>query len=44
MNRSYVKYGELALAHAFIEVGLMSQNLHLLSQGLGIGTCDMGGI
>ena len=43
MNRSYVKYGELALAHAFIEVGLMSQNLHLLSQGLGIGTCDMGG-
>lgn len=43
MNKNYMKYGELALAQAFIEVGLMSQNLHLLSQCMGIGTCDMGG-
>lgn len=43
MNKNYMKYGELALAQAFIEVGLMSQNLHLLSQCMGIGTCDIGG-
>ena len=43
VNKSYMKYGELSLAHAFIEIGLMSQNLHLISSGIGLGTCDIGG-
>ena len=43
VNKNYVKYGEAALAYAFIEVGLMSQNMHLLAQSMDLGTCDIGG-
>lgn len=43
VNKNYVKYGEISLIHSAIEIGLMNQNLHLLSQAFDIGTCDIGG-
>jgi SagB-type dehydrogenase family enzyme len=36
------KYGDAALAYAFIEVGEISENIHLVSTALGIGSCDIG--
>ncbi|WP_080635467.1 SagB/ThcOx family dehydrogenase [Rhizobium leguminosarum] len=38
------KYGHSGMAFAFIEVGQISQNIHLACTGLGIGSCDVGGI
>jgi SagB-type dehydrogenase family enzyme len=35
------KYGDSALQFALIEVGEISQNIHLTSTALGIGSCDM---
>jgi SagB-type dehydrogenase family enzyme len=37
------KYGDSALAYAFIEVGQISQNIHLCCTALGLGSCDLGG-
>ncbi len=39
----FQKYGELALSLGFIEIGLISQNIHLFSVLYGVGTCDIGG-
>lgn len=36
------KYGDPALGYAFIEVGEISQNIHLTSTALGYGSCDIG--
>jgi SagB-type dehydrogenase family enzyme len=37
------KYGDSAMGFAFIETGEISQNIHLVSTALGIGSCDIGG-
>jgi SagB-type dehydrogenase family enzyme len=39
----FQKYGELALSLGFIEIGIISQNIHLFSVLYGVGTCDIGG-
>jgi len=39
----FQKYGELALSLGLIEIGLISQNIHLFSVLYGVGTCDIGG-
>ncbi|MDR2624639.1 MAG: SagB/ThcOx family dehydrogenase [Methanobrevibacter sp.] len=39
----FQKYGELSLSLGFIEIGLLSQNIHILSVLYGLGTCDVGG-
>lgn len=36
------KYGDSALGFAFIEVGEISQNIHLVCTALGSGSCDIG--
>lgn len=43
VNKNYVKYGETSLIHSILETGMMNQNLHLLAQAVGLGTCDIGG-
>lgn len=43
IDRAYIKYGELSLVNILIEIGLMSENLHLFSKGLGLSTCDIAG-
>ncbi|WP_456394245.1 SagB/ThcOx family dehydrogenase [Thermococcus sp.] len=40
--RNARKYGDAALAYALIEVGEISQNVHLSSISLGYGSCDIG--
>lgn len=42
-NRNYVKYGELSLMVTLIEVGLMAQNLDLISAALDYTTCQAAG-
>ncbi len=43
IDRAYIKYGELSLLNIMIEIGIMSQNLHLVSKGLGYSSCDIAG-
>ena len=42
-TKCYQKYSELALSLGFIEVGMLANNIHLLANELGYGTCDLGG-
>lgn len=41
--KNYQKYGDLAMALGFIEVGTIVQNIHLLCTEFQIGSCDIGG-
>ncbi len=43
LNRSYIKYGELSLINILIEIGIVSQNIHLMSNSFNLGTCDIAG-
>ena len=43
INRNYVKYGELALMVTLVEVGLMAQNLDLISAAMDYTTCQAAG-
>ena len=43
LNRNIEKYGDLALAITFIEVGLMSQNFSLMCTALGYSGCQIAG-
>lgn len=39
----FQKYNNLALSLGFIEAGMLAQNLELIANSLGMGTCDIGG-
>jgi SagB-type dehydrogenase family enzyme len=41
--RSVGKYGERAYRYALLEAGHLAQNCYLISQGLNIGSCALGG-
>lgn len=41
VNKSYLKYGELSLLNALIEVGCMSENFDLISISMGRKTCPV---
>lgn len=41
--QNYVKYYDISLSLAFIEVGAISQSIQLLAAGCNIGYCDIGG-
>lgn len=41
--KSMRKYGSRGLRFIFLEVGAISQNIHLACTALGIGSCDFGG-
>lgn len=41
--KTFQKYGDLALSLGFIEVGMISQTLHLLSREYKYASCDIGG-
>lgn len=43
INRTYVKYGELFLLNSLIEVGLMCQNLDIITTSLNYGICQIAG-
>ena len=43
INRTYVKYGELSLMTSMIEVGLMSQNLDLVTTAMNFNICQIAG-
>ncbi|WP_217587145.1 SagB family peptide dehydrogenase [Lentibacillus saliphilus] len=43
VNRNYLKYGELGLLLAFVETGIMAQNIHLVAKHVGYSTCDVAG-
>lgn len=39
----FQKYNDLALSLGLIETGMLAQNLELIANSLGLGTCDIGG-
>ena len=41
--QNYIKYYDIALSLAFIEVGAISQTIQLIAPECGIGYCDIGG-
>lgn len=41
--KPFQKYGDFSLSFGFIEVGMISQTIHLLSTLYGVGVCDIGG-
>lgn len=43
INRTYTKYGELSLLISLIEIGLMSQNLDLVTSAMSYGICQIAG-
>ena len=43
LSRNYIKYGELGILAAAVEIGLMSQNFELISTSYGLGTCQIAG-
>lgn len=38
LNRNYLKYGELGMLLAFVETGIMAQNIHLVTRQVGYGS------
>ena len=42
-TKNYQKYGNLAMALGFIEIGAIAQTIHILSTYYTIGSCDIGG-
>lgn len=42
-DRSRIKYGERGYRYMLIEVGHLAQNICLLSDSFGLGTCPVGG-
>lgn len=43
LNRNYLKYGELGMLLAFVETGMMAQNIHLVANSVGYSSCDVAG-
>lgn len=41
--QNYIKYYDISLSLAFIEVGAISQSIQLVAPGCNIGYCDIGG-
>lgn len=42
-DRTKIKYGERGYRYVFLDAGHLSQNIHLISTGLNLGCCAIGG-